>query len=291
MSGIKAHTLRVWEHRYGLMQLNREANTHRVYSNEDLRQLLQVAHLYKRGYRISRIAGMSESEIQAIIEKEIFDLPFYTDAISRLLNSSRMMDDESFAYTLKGLHLQLGVQTTVLHVVYPFLEKIGLLWMNGALLPAQEHFASYHIRNFLILAIDTLPPVKVKPDEGYILLMTPPEEYHEIPLLFLQYMLRQHGHATIMLGTNVSDEVLHEFCTHQKISIIHYHHITNFTHLSATEYLNHLALSFPRQRVVASGGLLPANHDAPPNAHVLGSIDAWLRYAKDPKGMLASSVD
>jgi len=118
--------------------------------------------------------------------------------------------------------------------VYPFFEKLGLMWMNETIRPSQEHFSSHFIRSMLIREIDALPHPYLK-STGSIVLFTPEMEYHEIPLLFVQYLLRKNGYATAYLGQNVQQEVVASYCKVKPVSQLHYHHLTNFTHFDADE--------------------------------------------------------
>jgi DNA-binding transcriptional MerR regulator len=284
LSGIKAHTLRVWEQRYGLLVHARRKRGHRTYSNEDLQLLLRVAQLYHRGHRISKILGLGQEAICAEVVNLSPNRSPHAGPVSQLLDASIRLDAEDFVQVLRRLELQLGFEQTVTAVLHPLLEQIGICWMNDTLLPAQEHFASHLVRTFIITAIDELPKSSVVRKTGHILLMLPPQEYHEIPLLFIEYLMRRHGHPVISLGCNVDGDVVEDYCKAKDIALIHYHHITNLTHYDAEEYLEHLCVRFPRQRVVVSGGLVPIMPHGLPNGYAIRSQEHLLRYCADPLG-------
>lgn len=283
LSGIKAHTLRMWEGRYGLVLPHRKESQHRFYTNDDLRRILRVSWLYHQGYKISHIASLSEEAIAQMIDKEVRSGVFFVEQMNDLLQASKDMNDALFETTLFGAIMQLGLERAVVHVLYPFLEKVGLLWMNEELHPAQEHFASHLIRNLLIRQINELPPVTTN-QENSILLFAPEEEFHEIPLLFTYYLLRKNGYPTIYLGINVAEATVEEFCKKKDIVQLHYHQLTNFTRMDAQEYVELWSHRFPNKQIVVSGPLVQYIQEAPPNAWCLKSLQELLHYCRQPFG-------
>jgi DNA-binding transcriptional MerR regulator len=282
MSGIKAHTLRVWENRYGLALPQRKASGRRFYTNEDLQAILRIAWLYRQGYKISYIASLSDDSIAEMIDKEVRSGVFFTEQIRELLNASRRLDDDLFERIMAKTILQLGMEQAMVHVFYPFLEKIGYCWMNGDFIPAQEHFATNLIRHALIRQLDDLP--LPQPNGRLpILLFTPEEEYHELPLLFIYYLLRKNGYPTLYLGANVSEEVIEYVCRSRPVVQLHYHQLTNFTSYDAGEYLEMWCDKFPQKQIVVSGPLtLQMPELLPPNAHAVRSMHKLLLYCRQP---------
>ena len=283
LSGIKAHTLRMLESRYGLVLPHRKESQHRFYNNDDLRRILRISWLYHQGYKISHIASLSEEAIAQMIDKEVRSGVFFVEQMNDLLQASRDMNAALFDSTLLSAILQLGLERAVVHVLYPFLEKIGLLWMNEELQPAQEHFASNLIRHLLIRHINELPMVKTN-HQHCILLFGPEEEFHEIPLLFTYYLLRKNGYPTIYLGTNVAEATVEEYCKSKDILQLHYHQLTNFTRMDAQEYLDMWSHRFPNKQIVASGPLVQYIQHTAPNAWCLKSLQDLLHYCRQPFG-------
>lgn len=281
LSGIKAHTLRMWEVRYGLVMPHRKESKHRFYTNEDLRHILRVSWLYHQGYKISHIGSLSPTAIARIIDKEIKSGVFFEDMSNDLLTAGLELDEVKLTQTLHTCLMQLGVERTVVLVLYPFFEKLGLMWMNETLSPFQEHFSSNLIRNMLIREIDSLPK-PFKKSRGTILLFTPEDEYHEIPLLFTQYLLRRNGFDTVYFGTHVKMEALESFCNMKAVTQLHYHHLTNFVHLDADEYLEMCCASFPSKKVVISGPIAGTIESHSPNALLLKSMQDLLNYCRNP---------
>jgi hypothetical protein len=172
------------------------------------------------------------------------------------------------------------MEEAVRQVIYPYLEKIGLLWMNESVMPAQEHFSSQFILHALIAGIDALPrPVHATPP---IVLFAPEEEYHEIPLFLIEYILRKRGNKVINLGANTPDAAVEEYCSRRPFSQLHYHQVTNFTRYDADELLEKWCLQFPSKRIIVSGRLANTIDKPLPNALLLRSIDDLVKYASHP---------
>lgn len=201
LSGIKAHTIRIWEQRYNFLKPQRTDTNIRYYSNDQLKTILNVALLTKYGYKLCHIDRMQPDEICA----KILTLDDAQAVQERLVNDMvRQMIDletEKFEKTLNRFIEANGIEKTIREIVFPFLEKIGILWQTGHIMPAQEHFVSNIIRQKLIVAIDAVTPGK-KTDKKMVLFL-PEGEHHELGLLFLNYLLRRQGAKVIYLGANV----------------------------------------------------------------------------------------
>ena len=251
LSGIKAHTLRIWEQRYGICTCKRKESLHRYYDNDDLRQILRIAYLYHNGYKISKIAAFSTEEIKALSLKRLGANS--TDRfIQQMLEASMDYDQAKVEEMLdKGVQ-SMGLEKCMQFLVYPFLEKIGLLWLTDHVIPAQEHFCSQLIQNKIIAAIDRLPPTPPSAIKR-IVLFTPEGEEHEIPLLLAQYLLKKQRFKTILLGRNTSLATLEYYCKHQKPTHLYFHLITNLTNLEAVDYLQKIAALFPSLTIIAAG--------------------------------------
>lgn len=198
LTGVKAHTIRIWEKRYGIIAPSRTDTAIRMYSDEELTSLLKISILNKNGVKISKIASMKQSEIDNAI------LEFNTDETSfsdQLLIALVEMDEVLFTKTLNQLVQTEGLDVVFTEHLIPFLNKIGVMWIVGTINPAQEHFISNLIRQKLIAEIDKLPIPTIK--ERPILLFLPENEWHEIGLLFYQYILRFQGVNSVYLGQSL----------------------------------------------------------------------------------------
>ncbi|MEO5685278.1 MAG: MerR family transcriptional regulator [Chitinophagaceae bacterium] len=278
LSGIKAHTLRMWEQRYGLCVCKRRASQHRYYDGEDLKYILRIAYLYHNGYRISRIAALSSEEINQLALKK-FNNDEYEVLVNQLVESCLEYDEQKFEKSLRSLLGNMGLEKGIEKVVFPFLDKIGLLWMTGHVLPAQEHISSHLIQKFIISATNALPAVTE--NKGYrFLLFTPQGEMHEMPLLFVQYILKRRGFKSIMLGKNITADMIEYCCTHHTVTHLYFHLITNFTNGSADEYVNKLSAAFPNLQIMASGGALKGldKLNTPPNVTILHSLQEVIAF-------------
>ncbi len=154
LSGIKAHTLRIWEQRYNLLNPKRTDTNIRFYDDNDLKLILNVALLNDNGYKISKIASMNQEEMRAEVMKLTDRTLTHDDQIHALTICMIEMDEERFDKVLSTNILKLGFEQTMMNIVYPFMSKIGVLWQTGAINPAHEHFISNLVRQKLIVAID-----------------------------------------------------------------------------------------------------------------------------------------
>ncbi|WP_186280135.1 MerR family transcriptional regulator [Fluviicola chungangensis] len=197
LTGIKAHTIRMWEKRYGLLKPQRTTTQIRTYSNNDLLLLLNVSLLYKKGIKISRIADMSNEQIyqasRSLQHSEDTDT-----AIEQFIVSVLQLDEQLFQKTFQELTYKSDLSVIFSEHIIPFLNRIGVMWLVGTINPAQEHFISNLIRQKIIAAIDQLPVPDSK--QVKIILYLPEHEWHEISLLVYHYHLRSKGLNSIYLG-------------------------------------------------------------------------------------------
>ena len=199
LSGIKAHTIRIWEKRYGLLNPER-TDTHSPHdSDDDLKHLLNVSILNRHGIKISHIASMNEKEMAEKIVVISRDTSDYDSLIESLVISMVDMNQEKFEKLLSRSIMQVGFEDSILKIVYPFMEKIGILWQTGAINPAQEHFITHLIRQKIIVGIDSVIPAN-NPSPDHYLLFLPEGELHELGLLFYSYLLQKRGHIVTYLG-------------------------------------------------------------------------------------------
>jgi DNA-binding transcriptional MerR regulator len=251
MSGIKAHTLRIWEQRYDLFTPKRKESKHRYYDNEDLKCLLQIAFLYHNGWKVSRIAQLNpEERIDAVSQTEINSVN-YKLYIIKLLEAAIDFKEKSFVQVLDELIHSVGLEKCVTDVCYPFLQRVGLLWMTNNIIPAQEHFSSYLIQHKIIAATEKLPEVSDQV-EG-VVLFAPEGEHHELPLLFINYLLKKHQWRTVYLGSNIKMTQLSKFVGDNNIPYFFLHVLTNFSGFEIDDYLEKLCATYPHKKIVASG--------------------------------------
>jgi DNA-binding transcriptional MerR regulator len=250
MCAIKAHTLRVWEQRYDFFKPHRKESKHRYYDNEDLKALLRIACLYHGGWKVSRIAALDNAaviaEVTAIWEKS----PLFEQDILSLLDASIDFDESRFGALLDGMIRARGMEETIVNIAYPFLKRVGLLWMTNHVIPAHEHFSSYLVQHKIIAETNSLPAPAT--DAPLIAVFAPHGEHHELPLLFINFLLKKWGWKTIYLGVNLGLRDLPEALTAQATHL-YLHLITNFTGFEVDDYLEALCRANPGKIVAASG--------------------------------------
>ncbi len=202
LSGIKAHTIRIWEQRYSFINPSRTDTNIRYYDDQDLRLILNVALLKDNGYKISKIADMSVKDMQESVLKITEKNLKYPDQIHALVLSMVDLDEDRFEKIMSTNILKIGFEKTMINIVYPFLSKIGVLWQTGAINPAQEHFISNLVRQKLIVAIDGQFVSIHEKSKKYVLYL-PEGELHELSLLFSDFLIKSRQNRTIYLGQSL----------------------------------------------------------------------------------------
>ncbi len=278
LSGIKAHTLRIWEQRYGLIVPKRTPTNIRYYDDDDLKFVLNVALLNRNGYRISKIAQMSKPEIAEKVAA-VSDLSFEGDAqLDALALAMIEMDEYKFERILSANIHQVGFERTMLEVVYPFLEKLSLLWLTGSINPVQENFISNLIRQKLIAAIDKLPLPTGSQVKKFVLFL-PEGERQELSLLFMHYLVKNRKHHVVYLGQDISPADLHDAERIAKPDYVFTMITESFGQEPAQRYVNKLCNIFPNARVLLTGYQVMAQSVHPPaNAIILQSLDQTLYF-------------
>jgi len=271
LTGIKAHTLRIWEKRYNIVEPERSNTNIRSYNDENLKRLLNISILVKNGHKISKVADLNNEQINDKILEISRLSQNYTSQIESLIVSMIEIDEFKFESILNASIMKLGFETTVFDILYPLFERIGVLWQIGSINPAQEHFISNLIRRKMLVAIDALPPANGNDTKQFILYL-PEWELHEIGLLLYEYLIRKKGHKVIYLGQSLPMDDLVSISKTISPDYI----LTSFTSpLPKNElrsYLEILANNFIDQTIFISGiqsaqiSSLPKNIIAVPSA-------------------------
>lgn len=249
LSGIKAHTIRIWEKRYNLIEPHRTNTNIRYYTDSDLKKILNVAVLNRHGIKISSIAKLNELELR----EEIIRVSTTSDSNDTLIDSMvlSMIDLDEYkleAMIDKSIH-KIGFKATVTEVLYPFLDKVGILWQSGDVYPAQEHFVSYLIRQKIIAATEHLSNT-FNPDAKKFLLLLPEGEWHEIALLFSQYLIREANHEVIYLGQSVPYSDVLAIGASKEFDFILFSSSASKTGFDLGSYLKDLAGAFPDKKIL-----------------------------------------
>lgn len=199
---IKPHTLRIWEQRYGIMRPERTETNIRQYNQSDLKYLLNVSLLYDNGFKISKIAKLTEAELNEQVKKVSDHCLSFPSQIQNLVVAMLELDEDRFDKQISSFVFSYGLEETMKSLIFPFLGQVGILWITNTINPSQEHFITNLIRQKLYVAIDGICQ-KPKPGHKTILLFLPEGELHEIGLLFCNYLVKSKGHKVIYLGQSL----------------------------------------------------------------------------------------
>lgn len=253
LSGIKAHTIRIWEKRYNLFEPHRTNTNIRYYTDNELKKILNVALLNRHGIKISSIAKLNELELK----EEIIRVSSTSDSSDTLIDSMVLsmidFDEYKFDAMINKSINKIGLKSTVTDVLYPFLAKVGILWQSGDVYPAQEHFVSYLIRQKIIAATDRLPNT-FNPEGKKFLLLLPEGEWHEITLLFSQYLIREANHDVIYLGQSVPYSDVLAIAASKRFDFILVSSSTTRAGFDLDLYLEELGVAFPDKKILNCSG-------------------------------------
>lgn len=208
LTGIKAHTIRIWEKRYNLLSPDRSETNIRNYSLSSFQKLLNISYLNNNGLKISKIANLKEDEIPIKVREIASRAKIEDHAINALKLSMINFDQVLFYNTYNNLLENRTFSDIFYKVFLPLLNEIGLLWQTNTITPAHEHFLSVHIKQKILLNIERLQSLEPKPNSRTFVLFLPENEIHDIGLLFINYQLRSKGFHTIFLGESVPMESL-----------------------------------------------------------------------------------
>ncbi|HEY4062615.1 MAG TPA: MerR family transcriptional regulator [Puia sp.] len=271
LSGIKAHTIRIWEQRYNFLKPCRTETNIRYYCNQELKTVLNISLLNKYGYKISHIDKMSEQEqkskIISLSDKEAQQERTVNDLIAYMVD----LDIECFEQVLDTYILTKGVDKAINQIVFPFLHRIGILWMTNHINPAQEHLVSNVIRQKLIVGIEGIM-TRIRVNKT-VLLFLPEGEHHEMGLLYVYYLLKMHGIKVLYLGANIPLKDV-EFVAKYKRPDYLYTHLTAIAgNFCLEKFLSRMQQSLAGIPLVISGQLARTQlRRAPSSIHFCRSL-------------------
>lgn len=213
LSGVKAHTIRIWERRYHLLAPMRTDNNIRYYDTTNFQKLLNVVVLLRYGFKISKLAKLTETEIQARVN-EIRSNKYDRDHVAHQFKLAMMtFDQELFMSTYDSLTAERSFRDIFFDYFLPLFDDIGVLWQTKTITPAHEHFISYLVRLKILANTNASIPTPAAPSRQTFALFLPHGEIHELGLLYLNYELVSNGHQTIYLGENLPVDTLEGFKT------------------------------------------------------------------------------
>ncbi|MCF8303741.1 MAG: MerR family transcriptional regulator [Bacteroidales bacterium] len=273
LTGIKAHTIRIWEKRYDIVEPKRTTTNIRYYNDDDLKRLLNVSILNRHGFKISHIARMDTREMNQKVLEITSDSHDFDSQIENLVVAMIELDETKFEKALSTAIIKLGFEDTITRIVYPFFNKIGTLWQIGTVTAAQEHFVSNLIRQKLIIAIDGVVNTS-NPNPKTFVLFLPNGEWHEMGLLFIAYKIKKEGHKIIYLGQSVPFDDLKEVVDIQAPQILVTGISSSLSKETYEDYIKRLSNAFPDRSIYVSG-YQASEHQIklPRNVHTITSMD------------------
>jgi MerR family transcriptional regulator, light-induced transcriptional regulator len=253
LSGIKAHTIRIWEQRYSFLKPSRTDTNIRFYSNEELKQLLNISLLNKYGYKISHIDKMSETEIKekllSLNQLQAQQERLVNDLIQHLID----LDLEKFEDILDNFIMSRGIERSITQLIFPFMERIGILWLTNHINPAQEHLVSNIIRQKLIVGIESIS-TSLRVNKT-VLLFLPDGEYHELGLLFMYYLLKSRGVSVLYLGTSIPLNDVEYVVKLKKPDYLYSHLTTVGQNFNFDRFIQNVTKKFSYMPIIISGQL------------------------------------
>ncbi len=252
LTGIKAHTLRIWEQRYNILQPRRTDTNIRFYSDDDLRLLLNISTLNSHGHKISEITKLGEKEIIDLAVSYSMSSDNHSAHIQTLIATMINLDETSFERILNTSILQCGLEKTMMEVVFPLMSTIGMMWQTGTINPAYEHFISNLIRQKLIVAIDGQTVLKSSGAKKFLLFL-PESESHELGLLFANYIIRNAAHSSLYLGQNLPIKDIAQVAEKYSPDYIFTSLTTGFPQQLAEDLLNEFKIRMPSAEILVTG--------------------------------------
>ena len=208
LSGIKAHTIRIWEKRYNLFEPERTDTNIRLYNLENLQKLLNVTLLYNNGYKISRIASLSQQEINENVHKLTINKNADDWSIGLFKLAMINFDQRLFTKTFNDLLEQFSFSEIFKNVFVPLMNELGVLWLTNSISPSHEHFITSLVKQKIHAMCENLQQNSTRRTDRRFVLFLPDNEIHELGLLYLQYEVLNNGFQCVFLGQSVPIESL-----------------------------------------------------------------------------------
>ncbi len=277
LSGIKAHTIRIWEQRYSFLNPQRTDTNIRYYSGEELQKLLNIALLNKYGYKISHIDRMSVAEMNEKILALSSAEAQQERVVNQLISFMTALDMEAFENVVDGYIKNRGIEKAILQILFPFLERIGILWQTNHINPAQEHLVTNIIRQKLIVGIDTIKTHVQTTKKA--LLFLPEGEHHELGLLFVNFLLKNRGLKVLYLGANVPIKDVESVAAITTPDFLYTHLTSMAKNFNIEKILVHIQNRMPSRTVLVSGiATQQYKKKLPANIHFKKSLAEVMDY-------------
>lgn len=252
LSGIKAHTIRIWEKRYGLIEPTRTSTNIRNYCDRELKKILNISILNRNGLKISKIAQLTNNEITSLVNKLTEDSNDSDSQFESLYIAMIDLDENLFEKILSRAIIYMGFEQMVIQLLYPFFQRIGIMWQTGTITPAHEHFIANLVRQKLIVAIDSIISNE-KANAKSFMLYLPENELHEIGLLFMHYIIKKRGQRAVYLGAMLPIESLISINRLKPSDYIVTSIIASLDHDSLNDYVRNLSKEIPDKTIIITG--------------------------------------
>ena len=203
LSGIKAHTIRIWEKRYSILEPMRTETNIRFYDIDNLQKLLNIATLHNFGYKISTISKLPEEKLPVLVKEVLSEKNMTNHVLNSFKLAMMNFDQPLFLNTYAAALQEKSFRDIFYQYFIPLLNEIGYLWQTNTITPAHEHFISFLIKQKLASNIEKLLLQPAEKTEKTYVLYLPENEIHELGLMFINYELALNGYRTIFLGESV----------------------------------------------------------------------------------------
>lgn len=277
LSGIKAHTIRIWEQRYNALTPHRSEGNTRFYDNDHLKRLLNIVSLLEDGYKISQLGTLSDEELHALLAEKIEHSGIGEDNneyfVSQLISAAMSYDELRFQKLFNECIQEQGLTNTYNKILYPMLKRMGLMWDIDSISPAQEHFSSNLIKQKIYAAIEALPD-PTSQDKKWLLFL-PENEFHEIALIFSNYIIQEAGQPVIYLGSNVPFKTLEKAAEDTQATDLLFFFVHHIDPEKANTFIQTLSKSFKKVKIHFAG-----------NTQLIGQLSLpknvnWIRTPED----------
>jgi MerR family transcriptional regulator, light-induced transcriptional regulator len=277
LSGIKAHTIRIWEQRYSFIKPKRTDTNIRYYTNEELKTILNISLLNKNGFKISKIDKMG---LNVIAEKTVALTNMEAQQernINDLIKAMIDLNIDGLEQILDNFIANKGIKSTIINIIFPFLNKIGILWQTNHINPAQEHLVTNIIRQKIIVGIENCASSTISNKTH--LLFLPEGEFHELGLLFVHFMFKNQGVKVYYLGSNVPIKDIGYLINALQIDVIYTHITSQSSSFNTDRFLRLMNEFAPNKKIVVSGAITNSlKKKVSDNYNVKLSLEAVMEY-------------
>lgn len=279
LSGIKAHTLRIWEQRYGIIDPQRTDSNIRTYDDYNLRLVLNISLLKDHGYKISEIAKLSPAEMSTEVLQIADKQLSYGDQVQALTLAMIDQDSDRVEKIIQNNAQRFGFENMMIHVLYPFLNRTGLFWMNGLSGLSQEQFITALVRQKIVDAIEAQLDESRSNGKKFLLFL-PEGEYHELSLLFAHYLLRLHANVVIYLGQNQPMAALTAAYHQHKPDCMFTVLTSSLANYDVQPFVDRLANCYPNTQLLITGyQIIGQDIETPANVSIVNQINDLIRIA------------